>query len=89
MEVPQWPTAVLKAPATAQFPSDPSDYSILYDPEKDRAVIEGYVDAQNGFGALIRSRWAVRIVNPNGHRHLLSIRLDGKVVYNDPNVPGR
>jgi hypothetical protein len=49
----------LKAPATATFPDsstaryespDPSGY--------EQTRVYGYVDAQNGFGALIRSEWS-------------------------------
>lgn len=46
----------LKAPATAKFPLDPASWA--WKAEGKSAWVEGYVDAQNAFGALIRSRFA-------------------------------
>jgi hypothetical protein len=43
----------LKAPATAQFPRDETSYT--YDVTSKTAIYKGVVDAQNGFGALIRN----------------------------------
>jgi hypothetical protein len=51
--------AHLKAPATAEFPScygsGINAYSIQANPAWDTFTVEGYVDAQNGFGAKIRT----------------------------------
>jgi hypothetical protein len=53
--------AHLKAPTTAEFPncygSDLNEYSIRANPENDTIIVDGYVDAQNGFGAKIRTRF--------------------------------
>jgi hypothetical protein len=49
----------LKAPATAKYPSFSDDsVRVIYKGNCQFSVI-GYVDAQNSFGALIRSRFAV------------------------------
>lgn len=49
--------SLLKAPSTADFSGGRSrvtrDFDTLY--------VEGYVDAQNGFGAMIRSHYKVRV----------------------------
>jgi len=46
----------LKAPATAHFPSSPTQVIKIADC---RYVVTSYVDAQNSFGAQIRSTWGV------------------------------
>lgn len=46
----------LRAPATAEFPSCGE---ISAEQNGDAWTISGYVDAQNGFGANIRSSWVV------------------------------
>jgi len=48
----------LKAPSTAAFPSAPSQAVKVSDC---RYVLTSYVDAQNSFGAQIRSTWGVDI----------------------------
>lgn len=45
----------LKSPSTAKFPLD--SYSVLR--SGSNWMIGGYVDAQNGFGATVRSNWIV------------------------------
>jgi outer membrane lipoprotein-sorting protein len=52
-------TEQLKAPATAQF-SDRSDESERV-VSKDHYAFTGTVDAENGFGALLRSDWSCQI----------------------------
>lgn len=50
----------LKAPSTAKFAKyDPSQVMIMDD--KCEFVIKGYVDAQNGFGAMLRNDFYVQI----------------------------
>jgi tetratricopeptide (TPR) repeat protein len=44
----------LKAPSTAEFPF--SEYIATHN-GNDKYTVEGYVDAQNSFGAMIRSDW--------------------------------
>lgn len=48
----------LKAPSTADFPWSPDRTFILPD---QTYVVKSYVDAQNGFGAMIRSQWHCKI----------------------------
>jgi hypothetical protein len=52
----------LKAPATAKFP-DISEVSIIstFSNDPNRYKVNGYVDAENGFGALLRSRFTCNI----------------------------
>lgn len=59
----QFVRAKLKAPATAKFQS--CDSRIIF---QDGATwhTSGYVDAQNGFGALIRSHWESTMVREPG-----------------------
>ncbi len=47
----------LRAPATADFPSWPSEYRVQAIGDC-KYQVESYVDAQNGFGALIRSNYS-------------------------------
>ncbi len=55
----------LRAPATADFPSWPSEYRSQAIGDCKYQVIT-YVDAQNGFGALIRSRYsATMLLHPD------------------------
>lgn len=46
----------LKAPASAKFPLDPASWA--WKAEGKNAWVEGYVDAQNTFGAFLRTRFA-------------------------------
>jgi len=48
----------LKAPSTADFPWSATSVSMI---SRCRRIVSGYVDAQNSFGAMIRSNWAVDI----------------------------
>ncbi|MBE5867943.1 MAG: DUF4190 domain-containing protein [Lachnospiraceae bacterium] len=53
-------TANLKAPKTAEFPSLTFNRDkIAMSRNGDLIAVQSYVDAQNGFGALIRSDWLV------------------------------
>jgi hypothetical protein len=58
----------LRAPTTAQFPFT-TTFSVARD-DKCRFTVNGYVDSQNGFGAMIRSQFEVHLmypgVQPNG-----------------------
>jgi hypothetical protein len=54
----------LRAPATADFPSWPDEYQVRAMGEC-KYQVRSYVDAQNGFGALIRSNYsAVLLLHP-------------------------
>jgi len=58
----------LKAPSTAKFPEFYNkDVSIYYNDETKVAVVDLYVDAQNSFGAMIRSRFNVKLKNSKGN----------------------
>jgi hypothetical protein len=51
----------LKAPATAEFPScygsSRDEYYVRANKDRDTFIVPGYVDAQNSFGAKIRTRY--------------------------------
>lgn len=54
--------ARLKSPSTADFPDcgwSLRKYEIRANPEKTEFAVKGYVDSQNGFGAIIRSTFIV------------------------------
>jgi|GEM_PF-4537031 len=52
----------LKAPASAQFSGrHASSTSVTYDVDTGRFTVRGNVDAQNGFGAMIRKRFSVEV----------------------------
>jgi len=56
----------LRAPASAKFPwMTDADVSVKYLGDCTHEV-RAYVDAQNGFGALIRSRYYVKLQNQKG-----------------------
>lgn len=48
--------SLLKAPSTAKFPSITEWY---FSKDKEKIIVQSYVDAQNGFGAQIRSDFRV------------------------------
>lgn len=50
----------LKSPSTADFPWHPDEYTAT-EIEKNVWRVSGYVDAQNSFGATIRTHWTVII----------------------------
>jgi len=56
----------LKSPSTASFPST-LDFYVAQVVNKKREILKGrwmvsgYVDAQNGFGAMIRNNWRVEL----------------------------
>lgn len=52
----------LKSPSTANFPDcawEASEYRVTANPERTRFGVQGYVDSQNSFGAMMRSRFVV------------------------------
>jgi hypothetical protein len=54
----------LKAPATAQFPSKPLS---AIDVGSNTYIVTATVDAQNGFGALLRNNWLCKTQYTGGH----------------------
>lgn len=72
----------LKAPATAKFPSQvfSGDWSIG---RKDNVVtVTSYVDSQNSFGALIRSKFAVQIKYDS--KECICLQIDGNTIFGTP-----
>lgn len=64
----------LKAPATADFPwSDPSFVTPL---GNNRYQVVSYVDAQNSFGAKIRTNFSCIVREGSGTWHLENMRID-------------
>ncbi|TDH35721.1 hypothetical protein E2A64_10315 [Pseudohoeflea suaedae] len=51
----------LKAPSTAEFPYMSDDGVMVSKQGNCRFTVHGYVDAQNGFGAQIRTRYMVDV----------------------------
>ncbi len=64
---------ILSAPSTAKFPGY-GGYEMQKFPDK--YIVSGYVDAQNGFGAMLRSEFVVRISRKENK--ILSFIFDGK-----------
>lgn len=68
----------LKAPSTAKF-VDVKAYELTN--EKDVWAINGFVDSQNSFGAVIRSQWEVQLDYRDGKGGTVkSILFDGKTL---------
>jgi hypothetical protein len=69
---------LLKSPSTAEF-SKTKAYELS--DQKDVWVVNGYVDSQNGFGAMIRSSWEVQLDYRDGKGgEIKSVILDGKKI---------
>lgn len=66
----------LRAPASAKFPrsSDP-DVGVRYLGDCTHEVL-GFVDSQNGFGALIRSKYIVKLKNDKGTDKWQALSVD-------------
>ncbi len=68
----------MKAPSTAKF-SNVKAYELS--DQKDIWAVNGYVDSQNSFGAMIRSSWEVQLDYRDGKGGTVkSILLDGKKI---------
>lgn len=71
----QFVNDALKAPATASYPS--YDESFVTDLGGGRFKVDAYVDAQNSFGAKIRSRFTCTVSSSDGtHWHLENINIE-------------
>ena len=69
---------MLKSPSTAQF-SDVAAYELSN--KKDVWAVNGYVDSQNSYGAMLRNQWEVQLDYRDGAGGtVLSILFDGKKV---------
>jgi len=65
----------LKAPSTASFPSYSESY--VTDFGGGRFRVNGYVDAENSFGAKLRSRFTCTLNSQDGeHWHLEDINVE-------------
>lgn len=72
----QFVTARLRAPKTAEFPSQ-SEVLIVPLGGCSHSV-SGYVDSQNGFGALIRTRYTAIVKSTGGDKWVLEDLSIGK-----------
>lgn len=63
---------LLKAPATAKFPWDSP---AVIDLGNNEFLLRSYVDAQNGFGALIRSNYTCRVKVTNGSASIIAVNI--------------
>ncbi|MEX1143239.1 MAG: hypothetical protein WEC16_00220 [Anaerolineales bacterium] len=71
----------LKAPSTAVFQQ--SQWNIVR--ERDIVWVQAYVDAQNSFGAQIRSPFTAQWSHSTGN--ILYLEIDGQVVYGSAQTP--
>lgn len=79
--------SILKSPSTADFPL--LDYGAV-EISEDKFQVNGYVDSQNGFGAMVRSNFTV-ILSYNGtgpwsnpsNWTLNQMVFDGEVLYQE------
>lgn len=78
----------LKAPQSAEFPWDSITYErmepLLVDLRGDKADrwrVRGAVDAQNSFGAKMRSWWEVIVLSWEGTFLPARVKLEGKIVF--------
>jgi hypothetical protein len=69
----------LKAPSTAKYPSS-SEVTIKRFKD-DTFQVFGYVDSQNGFGAMIRSDWTVALQFVGENVKPLLVIVDGELMY--------
>ena len=77
----------LKSPSTAEFPLTASTQEV----EPNRFISQGYVDAQNGFGAMIRNQFVVTLrytgsesyeaLRNSANWKLEELILDNQVIY--------
>ena len=73
----------LKAPSTAEFPGtflEIGEWNVTRN--KDVITVRSYVDSQNGFGAMIRSNFAVQMSYTD--KSLLYMEIGDTVVYGEP-----
>jgi len=74
-------TQNLKAPATAEFPlSNAEGVRIGHIASTDRWSVIGYVDAQNGFGAMIRQDFACQVSSSAGNVTLHVLKIGDTVL---------
>lgn len=71
----------LKSPSTADFPSHVFSGDWKVTRKDDVVTVSSYVDAQNGFGAMIRSNFIVQISYSSSD--CLYLEIDGQVLYGE------
>jgi hypothetical protein len=64
----------LKSPSSASFPWSFDEYSVT-DLGLGHWRVSGYVDAQNGFGATIRTRWSVEMQDEGASWKLIDANI--------------
>lgn len=67
---------ILKASSTADFPWEYDEYQVIKTP--DNVTVSGYVDAQNSFGAMLRSQY--KVIYNKDTTHVNSFIFDGKKI---------
>lgn len=70
--------ARLRAPSTAKFPGcvfGAHEYRIGMDADRKNIMVLGHVDAQNGFGATIRSQFGVQFENDGGQLRVVKAEV--------------
>lgn len=65
----------LKAPGTAEFPKTSEKINHITSLGGEKYMIDSWVDSQNGFGALIRSRFTCKVIFENG-----SVRAENLII---------
>lgn len=66
----------LKSPSTAEFPGTFEQKNHVTDLGNGQYQINSWVDSQNSFGAIIRSRWSCKIIFSNGE-----VRAENVIIY--------
>ncbi len=72
-------TSELKAPSTANFPScgwSLDQYEIREDATKKTVWVFGHVDAQNSFGAMLRSKFGVQLARSGGDWKVRKVTIE-------------
>lgn len=69
--VDEYVPAKLKAPATAKF----SDIAVDQEGSLSYYTVTGSVDAQNSFGALVRSKWSCYVAVEDGKARAIDVRV--------------
>lgn len=71
--------SALKSPSTAKFPQcvmEAHKYEIGHTPDEKLWFVFGHVDSENGFGAMIRAKFAVKMTKEDNIWILSSIAVD-------------
>ncbi|MGQ0634629.1 MAG: hypothetical protein ACT4QC_08460 [Planctomycetaceae bacterium] len=83
-------TPRLKAPATADFPKDSIAFERMETLKDDKGetlrrwLVQGGVDAENSFGAKLRSRWTMILGNSGDSFYPLVVEFEGAEIFRLP-----